>query len=85
MKLTLKIHPNIHCYAVLCLSYSVMSDSETPWMVTFHVALLCPWNSLGKSTGVGCHALLQGIKPTSLVCPALQMDSLLLSHWEAHQ
>ena len=23
--------------------------------------LLCPWNSPGKSTGVGCHFLLQGI------------------------
>ena len=23
--------------------------------------LLCPWDSPGKSTGVGCHALLQGI------------------------
>ena len=23
--------------------------------------LLCPWNSLGKNTGVGCHFLLQGI------------------------
>ena len=23
--------------------------------------LLCPWNSPGKHTGVGCHALLQGI------------------------
>ena len=23
--------------------------------------LLCPWNFLGKNTGVGCHALLQGI------------------------
>ena len=22
--------------------------------------LLCPWNSPGKNTGVGCHALLQG-------------------------
>ena len=21
--------------------------------------LLCPWNSLGKNTGVGCHFLLQ--------------------------
>ena len=26
--------------------------------------LLCPWDSPGKSTGVGCHALLQGIFPT---------------------
>ena len=26
--------------------------------------LLSPWNSPGKSTGVGCHFLLQGIFPT---------------------
>ena len=26
--------------------------------------LLCPWNSLGKNTGVGCRFLLQGIFPT---------------------
>ena len=26
--------------------------------------LLCPWASPGKNTGVGCHALLQGIFPT---------------------
>ena len=25
--------------------------------------LLCPWNSLGKNIGVGCHSLLQGIFP----------------------
>ena len=25
--------------------------------------LLCPLDSLGKNTGVGCHALLQGIFP----------------------
>ena len=23
--------------------------------------ILCPWDSPGKNTGVGCHALLQGI------------------------
>ena len=23
--------------------------------------LPCPWNSPGKNTGVGCHALLEGI------------------------
>jgi len=23
--------------------------------------LLCPWNSSGKDTGVGCHSRLQGI------------------------
>ena len=26
--------------------------------------LLCPWDSLGDNTGMGCHALLQGIFPT---------------------
>ena len=26
--------------------------------------LLCPWDFLGKSTGVGCHSLLQEIFPT---------------------
>ena len=25
--------------------------------------LLCPWSSLGKNTGLGCHSLLQGIFP----------------------
>ena len=25
--------------------------------------LLCPWDSPGKNTGVGCHSLLQGIFP----------------------
>ena len=26
--------------------------------------LLCPWDSPGENTGVGCHALLQGIFPS---------------------
>ena len=25
---------------------------------------LCPWDSPGKDTGVGCHVLFQGIFPT---------------------
>ena len=25
---------------------------------------LCTWNSPGRNTGMGCHALLQGIFPT---------------------
>ena len=38
--------------------------------------LLCPWNSPGKNTGVGCHSLLQGIFQTQALNPALQVDSL---------
>ena len=37
---------------------SVISDSLWPY------GLLCSWDSLGKNTGVGCHAILQGIFPT---------------------
>ena len=39
---------------------------------TVDARLFCPWDSPGKNTGVGCHALLQGIFPTSsLMSPAL--------------
>ena len=49
--------------------------NEMKWKVLSHVwlcrpcglspaRLLCPWNSPGKSTRVGCHALFQGIFPT---------------------
>ena len=34
----------------------------TQWTVA--TRLLCRWDSPGKNTGVGCHALLQGIFPT---------------------
>ena len=59
------------------ISHSVVSDSATSWTVAHQVPL--SWDSPGKNTGVGCHALLQGnlpapgIKPGSL---ALQADSL---------
>ena len=33
--------------------------------------LLCPWDFLGKGTGVGCHFLLQGIFPTQGSSPGL--------------
>ena len=29
--------------------------------LTLPARLLCPWDSPGKNTGVGCHVLLQGI------------------------
>jgi len=33
--------------------------------------LLCPWDSPGKNTGVGCHSLPQGIFPTQGSNPSL--------------
>ena len=44
----------------------------------FATRLLCPWDSPGKNTGVGCHALLQGIFPTQGLNPHL----LCLLHWQ---
>ena len=40
-----------------------MSDSLRPQGLQ-PTRLLCPWDSPGKNTGVGCHALFQGILPT---------------------
>ena len=40
-----------------------MSDSLQPHGLQ-PARILCPWNSPGESTGVGCHSLLQGIFPT---------------------
>ena len=56
--------------------------------------LLCPWDSPGKNTGVGCHFLLQGVFLTQGLSPGspeLQTDSLpseppgksLVTPWEA--
>ena len=52
-----------------------MSDSLQPYGLLI-ARLLSPWDSSGKKTGVGCHALLQGIFLTqgSKLC-------LLLSQW----
>ena len=42
----------------------------TPWAVAC-TRLLHPWDFLDKSTGVGCHFLLQGIFPTQGSNPGL--------------
>ena len=53
-----------------------MSDSLRPHELE-PVKLLCPWDSPGKNTGVGCHALLQGVFPDQGLNPSL----LCLLHW----
>ena len=55
-----------------------MSDSSRPQRLQ-PTRLLCPWDSPGKNTGVGCRALLQGIFPTQGSNPGL----LCLLHWQA--
>ena len=60
------------CRCRCCLVTSVVSKSMRPCGLQ-PSRLLCPWDSLDDSTGVGCHAALQGIFP-------LQAGSLPLSH-----
>ena len=38
----------------VCVNHSVVSDSLSPHGLQ-PSRLLCPWNSLGKNTAVGCH------------------------------
>ena len=59
----------------VCESRSVVSDSLRPHGLQ-PTRLLSPWDSPGKNTGVGCHALLQGIFLTQGSNP-LHADSLL--------
>ena len=43
-----------------------MADSLRPHGQYVAHRLLCPWDSSGKNTGVGCHSILQGVKnPTA--------------------
>ena len=56
------------------LSRSVIADSLRPFGL-LPSRLLCPWDSPGKSAGVGCH-FLQGVFLTQTLHPHLQ-------HWQA--
>ena len=48
---------------VCMLSHLVMSNSLLPHGLQ-PTRFLCPWDSSGKNTGVGCCTLLQGIFPS---------------------
>ena len=57
---------------------SVMSNSLRPYGLQ-PVRLLCLWDSPGKTTRVGCHALLQG----SFLTQGLNVCCLCLLRWQA--
>ena len=52
------------------LNHSVVSNSLRPHGLHCPARLYCPWNSPGN-TGLGFHALLQGIFPTQGLNPGL--------------
>ena len=68
-KISLKISCNFSTF-INILAMPVCMVSHV-WLFR----LLCPWDSLGKITGVGCHALWNlpdpGIEPRSFTSPAL--------------
>ena len=80
----------IYTYAPMHkLSHSVVSDSLRPYGLS-PSRLLCPWDSPGKNTGVGCCALLQGsFRPRnwtriSLTSPVLAGGFFIIRvTWEA--
>ena len=65
------------CYAML--RGSVMSESLQPHGLQ-PARLLCPWGLSRQNTGVGCHALLQGIFPTQGSNPDLPHCREILYH-----
>ena len=68
-------------FTLLCavFSCSVVSSSLPPHGLQ-PARFLCPWDSLGKNIGVGCHALLQGIFPTQGLNPSLSHCKRILYH-----
>ena len=71
-------HPQLTCVYVCakllqwCLTLCDSVNCSLP------ARLLCPWDTPGKNTGVGCHALLQGIFPTQ----GSNLYLLGLLHWQ---
>ena len=59
-----------HTREHVCTEASVVSNSLWPYELQ-PTRFLCPWDSPGKNTGLGCYFLLQGIFPTQGSCPYL--------------
>ena len=64
-----------HEIAFRRVGYSVVSDSLQPHGLQ-PAKLLCPWDAPDNKTGVGCHALCQGIFPSQGLNPLLMSPTL---------
>ena len=67
----------LYKHAFMWSHFSQVWHFVTPWTVACQ-APLCPWDSPGTSTRVGCNALLQGIFLTQGLNPRL----LCIPHWQ---
>ena len=77
------VHAYSFCFTFIPLQYFPLhfSNYSHVWffVTSWTARLLCPRDSAGKNTGVGCHALLQGIFPTQ----GSNLCLLRLLHWQA--
>ena len=74
-----KVKPRIKDRCCYCLVALVISSSVWPYGLQ-QARLLCPWDSPGKNTGEGCHALFQGIFLTQGSNPGLPHCRQILYH-----
>ena len=65
------------------VGHSILPDSLRPHGL-YPTRLLCPLDSPGKNTGVGCHSLFQGIFPTQGSNPQLPHCSQILDGLNHH-
>ena len=72
--------------SVVCGGVGLVAKScptlATPWTVACQA--LCPWDSPGRNTGVGCHSLLQGIFLTQESNPGLLPPRQIL-YWLSYE
>ena len=74
--LGIKLFLKVHCCCCCCSVASVVSNSVRPHRRQ-PTSLLCPWDSPGKNSVMGCHFLLQRMKLKSesevaQSCPTLR-------------
>ena len=63
----------------MCINLLQSCPTNSLWPYGLQLTkVLCPWDSPGKNTGVGYHALLQGIVPTQ----EMNLCLLHLLHWQ---
>ena len=73
---------DLRCCCLVAKSHPTLLQHRGP------IKLLCPWDSPGKNTGMGCHDLLQGIfldQGLNLHLLYWQVDALPLSHQGSSQ
>ena len=75
----------LHTRCLLDMDVCVCSVESYSWQPhgLYSTRFLCPWDSPGENTGVGCHTLLQGIFPTKWLNSSLPHCRQILDHWAA--